>query len=328
MAIDDKGIYAYNYLIKQGVPPIQASGIVGNLKAESNFDTTVKGTADDKGSVGLAQWHSGRKKGLYSFAKQQGRDWGSMETQLDYIVHELNQPAFKTARNKLFSAQTPEEATLAFMNHYERPAEWAKRQSSPLRINTARMVSGLTPDPNFKYQGTASQQTTPENPEVAISSFDLNAPTVSGQIFEAPTETEKEGVAAAKELTEESFVKDYQESQAAKRQALIEQEYQQQMQPQEEISPVEIAPITYQPIEPPQYAHGGIVQDNNGYWNPENWGKQVQIDSPNITMQGVNQPLIGTSVQTGEVKLMLPNEEYFFENTKQVIESPTNKRFK
>lgn len=68
---------------------------------------------------------------------------------------------------------------------------------------------------------------------------------------------------------------------------------------------------------------GKIIKDNNGYWNPKNWGKQVEISSPNITMQGVNQPLWGTSKETGETKLMMPEEDYYFQNTKNVIETPT-----
>lgn len=71
------------------------------------------------------------------------------------------------------------------------------------------------------------------------------------------------------------------------------------------------------------YQSGGeVVKDNNGYWNPDNWGKTVEINSPNITMKGVNQPLIGTSKETGETKIMWPNFEYYFKNTKNVIEQP------
>jgi len=76
---------------------------------------------------------------------------------------------------------------------------------------------------------------------------------------------------------------------------------------------------------------GEIVKDDNGYWNPDNWGKVVEINSPNITMRGVNQSLIGISNETGEAKLMVPGQEYNFTNTKKVTEYPVkrtkNKRF-
>jgi len=71
-----------------------------------------------------------------------------------------------------------------------------------------------------------------------------------------------------------------------------------------------------------QKKNGGIIKDDNGYWNPKNWGKTVEINSPDITMEGVNQPLLGTSKQTGEKRIMFPGENHKFANTKQVIETP------
>ena len=70
---------------------------------------------------------------------------------------------------------------------------------------------------------------------------------------------------------------------------------------------------------------GSVIKDDNGYWNPDNWGKTVEIDSPDITMEDVYEPLIGESKQTGEKKLMLPGKNYKFANTKQVIERPIAK---
>jgi hypothetical protein len=67
---------------------------------------------------------------------------------------------------------------------------------------------------------------------------------------------------------------------------------------------------------------GNIVKDNNGYWDPKNWGKTVEISGPNITMKGVNQPLYGYSPETGEKKLMVPGKDYYFKGAKRVIETP------
>jgi hypothetical protein len=66
--------------------------------------------------------------------------------------------------------------------------------------------------------------------------------------------------------------------------------------------------------------YGEVVKDNNGYWNPENWGKAVEIDSPYITMQGVDQPLIGIS-DTGDIQYMEPGEDYVFDG-ESVTEYP------
>jgi hypothetical protein len=72
-----------------------------------------------------------------------------------------------------------------------------------------------------------------------------------------------------------------------------------------------------------QKKQGGVVKDNMGYWNPDNWGKVVEIDSPNITMQGVNQDLIGISDE-GDVQYMEPGKDYKFKG-KKVKEYPVAK---
>lgn len=65
---------------------------------------------------------------------------------------------------------------------------------------------------------------------------------------------------------------------------------------------------------------GGVIKDDDGYWNPDNWGKTVEINSNNITMKGVNQPLIGVS-DKGETKYMEPGKDYKFKG-KKVTEYP------
>jgi hypothetical protein len=74
--------------------------------------------------------------------------------------------------------------------------------------------------------------------------------------------------------------------------------------------------------EAPKYQLGGIKIDPQGYWNPNNEGKPVIIPSPSISMKNVNYPIYGKSLETGEVKLMTPNNEYFFANTQNVLETP------
>jgi hypothetical protein len=75
--------------------------------------------------------------------------------------------------------------------------------------------------------------------------------------------------------------------------------------------------------------NGSVVKDNMGYWNPDNWGKVVEIDSPNITMRGVNQDLIGISDE-GDVQYMerekpgKPGKDYKFKG-KKVKEYPVAK---
>jgi len=72
--------------------------------------------------------------------------------------------------------------------------------------------------------------------------------------------------------------------------------------------------------------NGSIVKDDNGYWNPENWGKPVEIGSNDITMEGVYEPLLGVS-DTGDTKLMEPGKNYKFKG-KKVTEYPVAKNGK
>ena len=71
----------------------------------------------------------------------------------------------------------------------------------------------------------------------------------------------------------------------------------------------------------PQYNDGGdIIKDDMGQWAHP--GEITEINSPYITMRNVNYPVLGISKQTGEKKLMLPEKNYKFANTKQVVEYP------
>lgn len=69
--------------------------------------------------------------------------------------------------------------------------------------------------------------------------------------------------------------------------------------------------------------YGGIIEDDNGYLNPDNWGKIVEINSNNITMEGVNEHLLGVS-NTGDTKIMEPGKNYKFKG-KKVREYPLAK---
>jgi hypothetical protein len=82
------------------------------------------------------------------------------------------------------------------------------------------------------------------------------------------------------------------------------------------MNPIEI----YDRFYLPKKKDGGIVKDNDGYLNPNNFGKVVEIDSNNITMEGVYEPLLGVS-DTGDTKLMKPGKNYKFKG-KKVTEFP------
>ncbi|NBW33801.1 MAG: hypothetical protein EBR30_01955 [Cytophagia bacterium] len=65
-------------------------------------------------------------------------------------------------------------------------------------------------------------------------------------------------------------------------------------------------------FKPKTISQDGTVIDPMGYWNPDNVGNPVIIPSNVITMEGVDQPLIGIS-DTGDVQYMQPGEDYSFD---------------
>ncbi len=104
-----------------GLTYVQAVGAVGSLMGEStpNLKTNIKGTADNKGSNGIAQWHGERLKGLHDFARKHNSKWTDLTIQARYIAHELKTTE-KAAYKEIKKAKTIEEATRIFTDKYER----------------------------------------------------------------------------------------------------------------------------------------------------------------------------------------------------------------
>jgi Phage tail lysozyme len=107
-------------LIAKGYSPIAAAGIVGNTVHESGVDPTAVG--DNGTSGGIAQFHAERLANLKAFAAARGKPATDLQTQVDFIDHELHTTETGTLA-KLQAARTPEEAGAAFID-YERPQGW------------------------------------------------------------------------------------------------------------------------------------------------------------------------------------------------------------
>lgn len=117
--------YAMNYLIGKGLAPHQAAGVVGNLIQESSLNTGARNPgdgADGSDSIGIAQWNGARAAGLKRYAAANGGDAFDINTQLDYILHELDTTEAGAGR-ALRAANTAEDAAAAFIG-YERPQGW------------------------------------------------------------------------------------------------------------------------------------------------------------------------------------------------------------
>ena len=130
-----------------GLTACGAAGLMGNLCAESGLiPTNLQNTyekklgytdaayteavdsgaytnfAKDGAGYGLAQWtYHTRKAALLAFAKAAGKSVGDLETQLDFLVHEL-ESSFSNLLSTLKTARTIEAASNAVLLKFERPA--------------------------------------------------------------------------------------------------------------------------------------------------------------------------------------------------------------
>lgn len=124
---------AIDFLIKQGFTPNQAYGIVGNLQVES-YDS-LDPTASDGHAYGIAQWQDSRLEDLKEFARENGSDYTAFETQLAFLVYELQHKERDNWQKVLSKAvnNTPEEYASYFDEYVERSSQehnWVRQQKA------------------------------------------------------------------------------------------------------------------------------------------------------------------------------------------------------
>ena len=155
MALSNNEHTAYTYFVNQGLTPVQAAGIVGNLMQESSVIPTAVEYGGGPGR-GIAQWSVGgrydtsRGDNLTAYASQHGVSRSSLTTQLDFIWFELTSfPGY--GLSTLQGATTVRSAVLAFQNDFELCGACASSQ----RVTYANQVlaafgnesGGTTSDP-------------------------------------------------------------------------------------------------------------------------------------------------------------------------------------
>jgi len=119
-------VYAqtYQFLAEEGFTPVQASGIMAIIKINSNFDTTA--TAPNDLGYGLFQWVGIRLERLEEFAEEIGNPIDSTETQLLFMMDELDtywgEAHDAWGMTNFLEAETPREAAQIFYQEYTRPA--------------------------------------------------------------------------------------------------------------------------------------------------------------------------------------------------------------
>jgi hypothetical protein len=105
----------YRYLVgKHQVSDSVARGILANIQAESNFNTSAVGDGGTSG--GLFQHHAGRWDNLKNFAKSTERSWDDWTAQVDFAI--------KEAKGMGITLQMSDavEASKVWTLKFERPA--------------------------------------------------------------------------------------------------------------------------------------------------------------------------------------------------------------
>lgn len=117
-----------------GISESQAKGIVANLWHESGgmnsginqggqIGAPSSNNADDNANgYGIAQWGGVRKEGLINYANEHGIDPSSQAANYGYLVQELR-GSQSSALSAVKGTSSPEEATKAFCDAFEKPSD-------------------------------------------------------------------------------------------------------------------------------------------------------------------------------------------------------------
>ena len=117
--------YIIDKLVNGGLTKTAAIGVVANLKAESNLDPGIKQIGGGPGR-GLAQWEKGGRYdtdpiNLNKFAAKKGTNWADLDTQIDFILYEMDKhPEYRKVKEQLNKTDSVEKATLIFLKKYEK----------------------------------------------------------------------------------------------------------------------------------------------------------------------------------------------------------------
>jgi len=126
----------YRFFVNNGFNPEQAAGWVGNFAVEStvNIDPTAYNPNDvGAEAFGIAQWRKERYDALRAWAGETAQDYRTLETQLGFVLYEL-EGSERTAATNIRSTRTVEDAARTIDLLYER-SDGTKRE---VRVTYAR----------------------------------------------------------------------------------------------------------------------------------------------------------------------------------------------
>jgi len=130
----------FQLLINGGMNATQASAVMGNMYAESSFNSGV--TESNGIGYGLVQWSFGRRTSLEEFAKQKNIDVSDMPMQIEFLLKEYNSSYKSLLDSTDFKDATDiAKATEAWMIKYEAPL--MKPENDPAALNSKRIPAAI-----------------------------------------------------------------------------------------------------------------------------------------------------------------------------------------
>lgn len=182
----------YQKLRAAGLSHAGAVGLLGNIKAESNFkasnlqqtyekklgmsDSEYTAAVDsgkyskekftkDAAGYGLCQWtYKTRKANLYDFAKKKKASIGSASMQIEFLISELKN-SYKAVYNKLCKTDSIDEAARYVMLKFEKPAN-VSESAQKGRVKLALEVEKLcSEDMAPAFPSEPEKPTAPEKPK-------------------------------------------------------------------------------------------------------------------------------------------------------------------
>lgn len=216
--VNERSGRAMGVLQSLGWSKEQAAGIVGNLIAESQLNTSALNAgdgADGSDSIGVAQWNGTRAQALKDFAASKGTDWQDFDTQIAFIDHELrNSPSERDAFDALQKAGDPKAAAEA-MIMYERPRGSDQGVQSAHnyrgRVRAAMQAAGLEPNPEwFKELSPEQRQVVYDQAETRRRQIAQESQAgIENVVQNAPTAIQNTGAYDGQLPTREQFIDAY-----------------------------------------------------------------------------------------------------------------------
>lgn len=167
----------WNGLRRRGFSEAATAAIMGNIEEEStffsprvqgDFTTGYSKSIDytgkvDRGEIlrsdfiyhgpggggyGLCQWtYPTRKAGLYDLAMNRRKSVGDEDTQLDYLMRELNDPEYAKVLDKLQSDADLYDMTSYFLKRFEKPADQSDGACRRRTKNAQRILDEFAGSP-------------------------------------------------------------------------------------------------------------------------------------------------------------------------------------